>query len=83
MTDRIRYAHLPAPQSRMSNKPGLVVELLRRDPNTELSARFSTAKPLGQTTRSHGAVPLQIYVTCWVSDPKSEPIEPVSLSARQ
>jgi hypothetical protein len=74
LTDRIRYVHLPSPDNRIFEKPGLVVELLRRDPKAELSVRFNTVKPLGQLTRSHGAIPLQIYVTYQVSDPKANPL---------
>lgn len=76
LTDRIRYAHLPAPDSQMFTKPGLVVELLRRDPKTELLARFNTVKPLGNLTRGHGGILLQTYVTYQVSGPKANPLSP-------
>jgi 4-amino-4-deoxy-L-arabinose transferase-like glycosyltransferase len=74
LNDRIRYLHLPAPDSGMFTKPGIVVELTRRDPKAALSARFKDVEPLGSLTRNHQGIPLQTYVVYRVSNPIGDPL---------
>lgn len=70
LNDRIRYVHLPEPDKGLFTKPGIVIELLRRDPKVELLARFKTVEPLGSLTRNHQGTPLQTYVVYRVSNPE-------------
>jgi len=69
LNERIRYVHLPEPDRELFTKPGIVVELSRRDPKVDLLARFKTVEPLGSLTRTHQGTPLQTYVVYRVSDP--------------
>jgi 4-amino-4-deoxy-L-arabinose transferase-like glycosyltransferase len=74
LNDRIRYEHLPAPDSRLFDKIGIVVELARRDPKAELAVRFKDVKPLPELTRNHRGIPLQTYVVYQVSNPRANPL---------
>lgn len=69
LNERIRYVHLPEPDRELFTKPGIVVELSRRDPKVDLLTRFKTVEPLGSLTRTHQGTPLQTYVVYRVSDP--------------
>ena len=74
LNDRIRYAHLPAPDSRLFDTIGLVVELGRRDPKVELAVRFENVKPLRNLTRNYRNIPLQTYVVYEVSNARTNPL---------
>ncbi len=76
LNDRIRYEHLPAPDSRLFDQIGIVVELARRDPKAELAVRFKDVKPLPELARKHRGSPLQTYVVYQVSNPRANPLSP-------
>lgn len=70
LNERIRYVHLPPPVAEMFNRPGIVVELARRNPEAELSSRYNTVQMIGYLTRSYRGVPLQTYAVYSVLNPK-------------
>jgi 4-amino-4-deoxy-L-arabinose transferase-like glycosyltransferase len=72
LTERTRYVHLPEPDRGLLHKPGLVVELARRKPLSELAARFTNVEPLGSLTRNYLGLPLQTYAVYRVSNPVSD-----------
>jgi 4-amino-4-deoxy-L-arabinose transferase-like glycosyltransferase len=80
LNERIRYVHMPVPKDQLFTKPGIVVELKRRDPKAELVARFKEVEPLRSLTRSHRGIPLQTYLVYRVSGAMGSPLGP---SAKQ
>jgi hypothetical protein len=61
LNERIRYLHLPAPDTDLLKCPALYVELERRADPAWLGARFRSLTRLDSLTRSHAGAPLATY----------------------
>ena len=69
LSERERYALLP-PSGADLNKPGLVVDLARRDVRVPLDACFTEVEPLGTLQRGPVAAHGSVYSVFRVSGPK-------------
>jgi 4-amino-4-deoxy-L-arabinose transferase-like glycosyltransferase len=69
LTERERYALLPLSGADL-NKPGLVVDLARRDVRAPLDACFAEVEPLGPLQRGPVAAHGSVYSVFRVSGPK-------------
>lgn len=71
LNEGIRYVHLSPPDAGLFTRPGIVVEIPRRNPQAELLSRYKKVRSIGSLTRSYRGVPLQSYAIFSVSDPKA------------
>jgi hypothetical protein len=69
LSERERYALLP-PSGADLSKPGLVVDLARRDVRVPLDACFAQVQPLGTLQRGPVAAHGSVYSVFRVSGPK-------------
>jgi len=72
LTERMRYAHLPAPDKTMLRSPALYIELERRGRPDMLRERFGSVIPLGQVVRRDGAIIVATFTVYRVADPLAQ-----------
>jgi len=70
LSERIRYAHLPAVDRALFDCPGLLVELERRAFPDALAARFADVRAHGHLTRAYAGVPIATYALYRLATPK-------------
>lgn len=83
LNERIRYVHLPTADADMFNRPGIVVELARRNPKAELSSRYKKVRLIGSLSRSYRGVPLQTYAVYSVAHPKASAVAVPAARSRE
>lgn len=82
LDERIRYAHLPAPDPAMIARPGVYVELERRDQGPTLGSRFGEATRIATLERSFRGKPIARYAVWRVAAAKPEAIDPAPVPRR-
>ena len=77
LNERIRYGHLPAVPSAVTQAPALYVELQRRAEPGLLRKRFATVRDLGTLTRADSGGPIDGYSLYLAADSSRPPLDPV------
>jgi hypothetical protein len=70
LTERLRYANLPAPNETTLRSPGLYVELDRRENPELLRERFGSVISLGHLVRRDNDGPIASFAVYRISDPR-------------
>jgi hypothetical protein len=75
LNERLRYAHLPPPDSALLSSPALFVELERRPVLPMLKKRFASVTPLGALLRTYRGQTLARYAIYRLADPLGPVLE--------
>ena len=74
LDQRIRYQHLPVPDPAVTQRPGLYVELERRQQPALLKQRFRSVRKLDTLVRTYDGEPVARYGVYRVSEPAGSPL---------